>query len=420
MTAGLRPARTVLPNGVTLITKQTTRTPAVTLCLSLGCGSIADPPDSGGAAHLLSRVIDRGTTTRTAADIADALDNRGISISVSASRQLFSLTCTCLAEDFEVVFDLFGDILMCPTIPADELATRKLLVATGLRQDEDSPAVRAVECFMELLYGTDHPYGRPVKGTRASVEALTRERLLAIHRARFGPDRLTAIVVGDVAASRIEDCAGKVLGDWQPSTRDVPPLMPAPAPASRRFVAVPMMNKAQTDIAYGFLSIARSDPSYYAYLLMNNILGQYALGGRLGDSIRERQGMAYYVSSSFSDTSIVPAPLVIRAGVAAENVERAVASIDEELQALRRRGVTGRELAESRQYLVGSLPRSLETNAGMVSFLQNAEFFGLGLDYDVRLPTLLTMVTIDEVNAAGQALDPDRATIVVAGPYQQE
>jgi len=82
--------------------------------------------------------------------------------------------------------------------------------------------------------------------------------------------------------------------------------------------------------------------------------------------------------------------------------------------------MTGRELAESRQYLVGSLPRSLETNAGMVSFLQNAEFFGLGLDYDVRLPTLLTMVTIDEVNAAGQALDPDRATIVVAGPYQQE
>ena len=82
--------------------------------------------------------------------------------------------------------------------------------------------------------------------------------------------------------------------------------------------------------------------------------------------------------------------------------------------------MTGRELAESRQYLVGSMPRSLETNAGIVAFLQNAEFFGLGLDYDSRLPTLLTMVTIDEVNAAAQALDPSRATIVVAGPYQQE
>jgi len=83
-------------------------------------------------------------------------------------------------------------------------------------------------------------------------------------------------------------------------------------------------------------------------------------------------------------------------------------------------GLTRQELDESRQYLVGSIPRALETNAAIANFLQIEEFFGLGLDYDVRLPTLLTMVTIDEVNAAGQALDPDRATIVVAGPYQQE
>src|SRR4029077_17893356 len=116
-------------------------------------------------------------------------------------------------------------------------------------------------------------------------------------------------------------------------------------------------------------------------LLMNNVLGQYALGGRLGDSIRERQGMAYYVSSSFPESPI-PGPMLIRAGVAAANVDRAVASIDEGLRALRKAGVTGRELAESPQYLVGSMPRSLETNADIVTFLQNAEFFGLGLDYD--------------------------------------
>lgn len=417
--AGLQPSRTVLPNGVTLITKQTRKTPAVTVSLALRSGSVADPPDGPGAAHLLSRVIDRGTATRTAADIADALDSRGISVGVSASRQLFSLVCTCLAEDFEAVLDLLGEIIMSPIVPEDELATRKGLVATSLRQDEDSPAVRAVERFMALLYGTDHAYGRPIKGTLESVDALTRERLLALHSARFGPDQLVAIVVGDVEESRVEACAVKVFGGWKTIVRDLPVLRPADAPSSRRFVTIPMMNKAQADIAYGFLSIARPDPSYYAYTLMNNVLGQYALGGRLGDSIRERQGMAYYVSSSF-DASIIPGPMLIRAGVAAGNVERAVASIDEELQTLRKTGVTGRELAESRQYLVGSMPRSLETNAGIVAFLQNAEFFGLGLDYDSRLPMLLTMVTIDEVNAAAQALDPSRATIVVAGPYQQE
>src|SRR5439155_18266043 len=118
------------------------------------------------------------------------------------------------------------------------------------------------------------------------------------------------------------------------------------------------------------------------------------LGGRLGDSIRERQGMAYHVSGTF-DANMAAGPLVIRAGVNAANVDRAIASIDEEVTNLRRNGVTPKELAESRQYLIGSLPRSLETNAGIAQFLQAGEFFDLGLDYDVRLPDLLRAVTLE-------------------------
>ena len=151
---------------------------------------------------------------------------------------------------------------------------------------------------------------------------------------------------------------------------------------------------------------------------MNNALGQYALGGRLGDNIRERQGMAYYVSSSF-DGNVVEGPLVIRAGVGRTNVDRAIASIDEELSRLRLDGLTPKELNESRQFLIGAMPRSLETNAGIANFLQIAEFFDLGLDYDRRLPGLLEAVTLDDVNqAARETADPSRATIVVAGPYE--
>ena len=97
---------------------------------------------------------------------------------------------------------------------------------------------------------------------------------------------------------------------------------------------------------------------------MNNALGQYAMGGRLGDSIRERQGMAYYVSSSL-DANVIAGPLLVRAGVSAANVDRAIASIDEELTQIRREGLTAKELNESRQYLIGSMPRALETNAGI-------------------------------------------------------
>jgi zinc protease len=127
--------------------------------------------------------------------------------------------------------------------------------------------------------------------------------------------------------------------------------------------------------------------------------------------------MAYYAFSSL-DANVIPGPLVIRAGVNPVNVERAVASIDEELSKLASEGPTDQELAESKQYLVGSMPRNLETNIGIAGFLQTIEFFGLGLDYDLRLPGLLQAVTRDQVHeAAREALDPSRAAVAVAGPY---
>jgi zinc protease len=416
--AGLAPARTVLRNGVTVVAKETRKTPAVSLNVAVRAGSNGDPLAAPGATYLLSRVIDRGTRTRSAAEIAEALDDRGISLSVVVTRHLITLYCTCLAEDFDVVMSLVADIVMSPTIPESELATRKGEVITLLRQDEDNPAVRAVEALMELLYGAGHPYGRRQKGTLESVEQITREQLLSLHAARFAPGEVTAVVVGDVDPARVITVAECAFGGWRADRQSPVPLPPVAAITDRRRLVIPMMNKSQADIAYGFTTITRADPAYYAFWLMNNVLGQYALGGRLGDSIRERQGMAYYVSSVF-DPNVAPGPLVIRAGVSAVNVERAIASIDEELALLCRGGVAAKELDESRQYLIGSLPRALETNAGIAQFLQTVEFFGLGLDYDLRLPALLAAVRVEDVNAAArQVLDPARATVVVAGPYQ--
>jgi zinc protease len=272
---------------------------------------------------------------------------------------------------------------------------------------------------MTLLYGADHPYGRPQKGTVESVETLSAEHLRRLHQDRFAPSELTAVIVGDVDTVQAVDTANRVFGGWRsPLPRAIEVPVPARA-ASRRRLVIPMMNKAQTDVAYGFVSISRTDPSYYAALLMNNVLGQYALGGRLGDNIRERQGMAYFVSSIL-DANVIPGPLLVRAGVSAANVDRAIAAIDNELLQIHREGLTSKELNESRQFLIGAMPRALETNAGIANFLQAAEFFGLGLDYDLRLPALLSAVTVEQANdLARRLLDPDRAAIVIAGPYQE-
>ena len=178
-----------------------------------------------------------------------------------------------------------------------------------------------------------------------------------------------------------------------------------------------MMNKAQADVVYGFAGIRRSHPDYTSYSVMNNALGQYAIGGRLGDSIRERQGMAYYVFSSL-DASFGPGPFSIRAGVAAANVEKTIASIDAEIVSIREKGFTAQEIDESKSYMIGSLPRQLETNAAIAAFLLNVDTFNLGLDYDERLPGLIGAVTKDSADAAArQLLDPTRATVAVAGPW---
>ena len=417
--AGLSPTRSALPNGAVVLAKPTRTIPAVTISLAMRAGSICDPPDATGAFHLLSRVIDRGTTSRSAADIAEDLDSRGITLTTGVTRHLLSLECTCLSEDFDAVCALLGDIVMSPSLPEGEIVTRRAEVTTAIRQDEDNPAVRAIEALMALLYPGSHPYGWPAKGRIDELERITRERLAGLHTGRFAPTELTVVIVGDVAVDGALRAAEQVFGGWHapaPAAIQLPRVVPA---VERRRVVIPMMNKAQADIAYGFTTIARADPAYYAFWLMNNVMGQYAMGGRLGDSIRERQGMAYYVSSRL-DANVVEGPLTIHAGIGPANVDRAVASIDEEVGRLAREGVTAKELSQSRQYLIGSMPRALETNAGIANFLQTAEFFGLGLDYDRRLPDLLRAVTLDDVQAAARrVLDPERATVVIAGPYKE-
>jgi len=415
----LNPARTVLDNGVTVIAKANHTTPAVSLLIGVRAGAYADSPDREGTAALCARVLDRGTVTRPAEVIADDLDGRGASLSVVTGRHQMAISATCLSDDFGAVLTLAADIARHPAFPDGEVNTRRADLITSIRQDEDNPAPMAVDAFARALYGS-HPYARKVRGSVGTVESIRRQDLVRFYQKGFQPHAITVVVVGDIAEDAAIAAIGKAFGDWTSAEKERVPVVVADAvaPVERQLVTVPMMNKAQADLAYGFVGIRRSHPEFPAFSVMNNALGQYAIGGRLGDSIRERQGMAYYVFSSL-DASLGAGPFTIRAGVSADNVERAIASIDTELAMVLESGFTAQEIDESKSYLVGSLPRQLETNAAIASFLLNADFFDLGLDYDVRLPGLIQSVTLDAANAAArQLLDPSRATIAVAGPWQ--
>ena len=416
---GLAANRCVLDNGLVIISKEARTIPAVTIHVGVKAGSVYDGHAVLGLSHLTSRVIDRGTRRRTPDEIAEAFDERGVSLAVNANRHVMTVSCTCLSDDFEAMLELVGEIVMDPEFPPHEIETRKGEVLNAIRQDEDNPAAMAMLALFEMLYPDQHPYGRPSKGTVQTVGRITRDDLVACHEARFTPSATTAVIVGDVDRDSAVAAAARIFGSWRKRAADDVSLAHPPAAPARRERVISMMNKAQADIAYGFTTIVRSDPNYYAFMLMNNALGQYGIGGRLGDSIRERQGMAYYVFSSF-DANVVEGPLVVRAGVNPTNVERAIASIDEEIRRMATDGMTPSELADCKQYLIGSIPRLLETNGAIATFLQTAEFFSLGLDHDLRLPSLLDRVTLEDVNAAArQSLDTARASVVIAGPYQR-
>jgi zinc protease len=412
----LNPLRRRLANGLVLLAKENRTTPSVSILIGLRAGSWYDPAGREGTAALLARVIDRGTERRSASDIADELDGRGASLSVSAGRHQMTVSATCLAEDFETIFAIAADVILRPLIDAREVETRRAELLTSILQDEDDPAVVSVETMMSRLYGR-HPYGRRARGTPDTVKRLERDDLVRFHRHWFAPEGAIVVVVGDVDVELVLRAASREFQAWEAVRAPEPPIVDAPPASIRDLAIVPMMNKAQADIAYGFVGVRRSDPEYHAAWVMNNALGQYALGGRLGDSIRERQGLAYYVYSSL-EAGLAAGPLLIRAGVGGADVDRTIASIDRELMAVRADGFSGREIDDSKRYLIGSIPRQLETNAGIAAFLLSAEFHDLGPQHDERLPELVEAVSVEDANrAARRLLDPARAVIVVAGPY---
>jgi zinc protease len=172
------------------------------------------------------------------------------------------------------------------------LAKRRAEALTSLQQDADNPAVRAVETLSGMLYGAGHPYGRPAKGSVETLERIDRDALVAFHAGNVRPAVLSLVIVGDVDAASAIESASREIEDWDGRPAGPIVVPPPAAPAVRSLRIIPMPGKSQSDIAYGFTTISRLDPRYYAYWMMNNILGQFGLGGRLADNIRERQGMA--------------------------------------------------------------------------------------------------------------------------------
>lgn len=426
MTPAAAPVRRVLGNGLTVIHQHNPASAAVTISLSFPAGSALDPEERSGLASLVARGLTRGTSRRTKQEIGEVLDFRGAHLAGQAGRHTGGLVAKARCEDFEVVLELAIECARCSAFPEAEVAKLVGDRLTALREEDDDPSVLAGRLLRELIYSPGHPYARRHLGTAESVSAIAPEELRRFHGARFRPAQGLLVVVGGVEAEPALEAIERIAGEWpdQPLPGGFrgahAQIAEAPGLEAVRERRVTMPDKAQVEIALGHPGIRRDDPGYYRAALMNAVLGRFAMGGRLGRSVREEQGLAYYAYSVL-DATLGPGPFVVRAGVAPAHVEVAVRSIVAEMERMRREPVGHEELEDARSATVRSLPLTLESNEGIAGVLLQIELHDLGADYLDRFPGLLQEVTPEGIlEEAGRLLHPHAYGLAVAGPAAPE
>ncbi|HLJ59606.1 MAG TPA: pitrilysin family protein [bacterium] len=409
--------RRQLTGGAVALVRESRATSALTVRGYLPAGAIREPAGREGLALLTASLLTRGTALHTSESLALTLDSLGASLSVRADVEGVSFGVRCLSEDAGRMLDLLAEVLIRPTFPADETEKQRAKLITGIRESRHDTRAMADKAFRAAAFPLGHPYHRPLEGEEETVAALTRDQLADFHRRWYRPHGTVLAVVGDVeAAEAVARLEGAFAG-WQagPSVdaSPVPPAGPA-ASVQRSTVAIP--GKTQADIVLGVPGFSRTSPDYYPAMMADLILGRLGLMGRLGATLRDEEGLAYYVYSQ-AQAGFLAGPWAVRAGVNPKNVDRTIAGILREIGGLHREPVRGSELEDARDYLVGSLAIRLETDAGIGQALLEIELFELGLDYLLRYPSLIRSVTPEQIGAAAaRYLRLDGYTVATAVP----
>jgi zinc protease len=290
-------------------------------------------------------------------------------------------------------------------------------LTTGLKIRLQDTRYRANRLFHETLYPADHPYHYSIRGTIESVSALTVDELRAFHARTFGPAGMVIVIVGAVSATQAIDTVRAHFGDWHnPAQVPAAPIPDAPQVSTGQRTFTQVSGKTQSDLVIGLPGPSRLSPDYDAASIANSVLGQFGMMGRVGATVREELGLAYYVYSSM-DAGIGRGAWSVTAGVNPKNVDLAAERIRDEIRRLTTEPISAQELADNQSYFIGRLPLQLESNEGLAGAILNMELYNLGLDYLLNYRARIQAVTAEAVLAAARRyLDADRLVMAVAGP----
>jgi len=401
-----------LANGLRVIHVHHAVQPIANLTLYLHTGGADDPAERAGRTAMAADLLDKGTSTRTADQISEAIEGVGGSLWTNADADFLTVSSTVLAEDLPLAFDLVADVTRRPTFPADEFALVRQRTLSGLRAQLGQPGEIARRRFVQEVYGEGHPYG--TSPTPASVEGVTRQELVDLHARTFRPDAAVLVVAGAVDAAQARALAERHFGDWQPGALPRPAL-PAPVdPGPTRIALVHRPGSVQATIRIGHLGIRPDEPEFFPLQVMNRVLGG-GFTSRLMQRLRDEKGWAYGAGSAFTlprEVGIFSAATEVRTAVA----DSAVAEILSQLRALREQPMDPAEMQSAVDYLVGSFPLTIETAGQIAGQIARARLIGRPLEHITEYRERIQAVTPDDVTrAARRHVDADRAVVVVVG-----
>ncbi|MGL4648389.1 MAG: M16 family metallopeptidase [Caldilineaceae bacterium] len=409
--------RRVLDNGLAMLARPNRAAPVVVLEGMLAVPATLDLDGRTGLSSFTANLLTRGSERFSYDEVNEAIESVGASLSISADSEGLTFGITCLSEDFGALVQVLADALRRPRFDADQFALVRRQKLVRLQERDQEPSAVAALRFYERLYG-GHPLGQAVSGYTETVSRIQRDDLVEFHRTWYGPAGGAIALSGDIEPDRALGLLSDAFGDWAPAIA-LPVSPPPPATVPSR-LHVPMADKVQSEIVLGVCAVPRLHPDFSAMRVANTVLGVFGMMGRLGEVVREQQGLAYYAYSS-QDTGRDSGVWLASAGVAPEDVEQALDAMTSEFARLGAEPVPAEELADSQDYLTGVLPLTLETNDGIASTLLNIEWYGLGLDYLATYADTIRSITADDVQrVAATYLQAERLVAVTAGPEAEE
>ena len=413
-----------LSNGIEVALARRTAIPKISLALTFDAGTAADGAARAGTQSLMMELLQEGTETRSALDIAVEQERLGASISTGTSTDTSSVSLTALTANLVPSLELLADIARNPAFDPAEVARVKDQRLAEIAQERANPSGLANRALGPLVYGEAHPYGSVgASGEPAVIEALTPEQLAGEHGKWLRPDTATVTVVGDITMAELLPALERTFGDWAAPAgpKPVKNLAVATPPPARKLVVIDRPNSPQSVLLLArVMPLTGTQQGMEALDLANEVIGAGFLS-RLNTNLREEKGWTYGISSSLSGV-VGPRRLAVFTPVQSDRTADSIRLILEEMEAFAAggRGVDETELQRVTDGNIRALPNSFQTNGQVLGALVTNQLLGRPDDYQSRLPEIYRAIGAREIDtAARQYLSPENLAIIVVGDRKQ-